>query len=77
MEIHMNSTNYEKLLPQAILFNLKEAEDLSIFKIPMSKKLIAAGKLESVKIGNKLHLSRTEIIRYLEENTSIVSKEKN
>ena len=71
----METTNYTDLLPKGILFNLKEVEDLSILKIPIAKKLIGAGELESVKIGNKLHLSRTEIIRYLEKNTSIVSKE--
>mgnify|MGYP001618322828 CR=1 FL=1 len=61
-------TNFEELIPKRVLFNLKEIEELGILKIDMTKKLITKGKLEVVMIGNKLHLSRPEIIRYLEEN---------
>jgi len=61
-------TNFEELIPKRVLFNLKEVEELGILKIDMTKKLITKGKLEVVKIGNKLHLSRPEIIRYLEKN---------
>lgn len=62
-------TNFEELIPKRVLFNLKEVEELGILKVDMAKKLLNKGKLEFVKIGNKLHLSRSEIIRYLEENT--------
>lgn len=61
-------TDFEELIPKRVLFNLKEAEELGILKIDMAKKLIAKGKLEFVRVGNKLHLSRPEIIRYLENN---------
>ena len=63
------TTNYQDLLPQGIIFNLKQIEDFSILKVSMAKKLIHNGELESVKIGNKIHISRTELIRFLEENT--------
>jgi len=49
--------------------SLKEIEEMGIIKIDMAKKLIYKGKIEVVKIGSKLHLSRTELIRYLESNT--------
>ena len=62
-------TDYNTLLPQRILFNLKELEELGAIKIDMAKKLIANRELEIVKIGNKIHISRTELIRYLDENT--------
>jgi excisionase family DNA binding protein len=65
----MHSTNYEELLPQAILFNLKEIDELSLIRVPMIKKLINNGKLEFVKIGNKIHITRPELIRFLEANT--------
>ncbi|RLA81376.1 MAG: DNA-binding protein [Epsilonproteobacteria bacterium] len=68
------TTNYKDLLPKGILFNLKEVEELSILKVAMAKKLIGDGKLETVKIGNKLHISRLELLRFLEENTTTVSK---
>ena len=61
--------NYDSLLPQKILFNLKEVEDIGIKKTNMAKKLIYNGFLEIVKIGNKIHISREELIRYLKLNT--------
>jgi len=67
------ATNYQDLLPKGIIFNLKQIEDFSILKVSMAKKLIQNGELESVKIGNKIHISRTELIRFLEENTVQVS----
>ena len=63
------ATNYQDLLPQGIIFNLKQIEEFSILKVSMAKKLILLGQLESIKIGNKIHISRTELIRFLEENT--------
>ncbi|MDD2357243.1 MAG: DNA-binding protein [Thiovulaceae bacterium] len=62
-------TDYNALLPQRILFNLKEVEELGIIKVDMAKKLISNRELEIVKIGNKIHISRMELVRYLDENT--------
>ena len=61
--------NYENIIPKGVLFNLGQLQELNILKTPTAKKLIYAGKLEAIKIGNKLHISRTEIIRYLEDRT--------
>lgn len=63
------TTNYQDLLPKGILFNLKQIEEFSILKVSMAKKLIQNEELESVRIGNKIHISRNELIRFLEENT--------
>lgn len=62
-------TNYDSLVPQGILFNLKQVEEMNLIKVNTAKKLINRKELEFVKIGNKIHLSRIVIIRYLEENT--------
>jgi len=62
-------TNYDEIIPQGILFNLKQVQEMNIIKVDMAKKLISKGELEFVKIGNKLHLSRAVLIRYLEDNT--------
>lgn len=61
--------NYSEMLPKAILFNLKEIEDMGLIKVNMAKKLIANRELEIVKIGSKIHISRQELIRYMEANT--------
>ena len=67
-------TDYDKLIPQGVLFNLVQIQDMNLIKIDMSKKLIAQGRLEVVRIGKKLHIPRTELIRYLEESTSARSE---
>ena len=70
----MITTNFNELIPQGVVFNLKQIEDMNLIKTDMSKKLIYAGELETVKIGKKLHVSRTELIRYLENNTVPVTQ---
>jgi len=65
----MTKTNYDEILPSGVIFNLSQIQEMSLIKIPTAKKLITNGKLEAIKIGNKLHISRAEIIRYLEDRT--------
>lgn len=67
------TTDYNDLIPQGILFNLREIEDMNIIKVDMAKKLIQKKMLEVVKIGNKLHVSRTELIQFLKRNTIMAS----
>lgn len=63
------NTNYDTLIPKGVLFNLQQVEDMQIIKKNMAKKLIYNKELEVVKIGSKLHISRSELIRFLEDNT--------
>ena len=67
------NTNYDILVPQGVLFNLQQVEDMQIIKKNMAKKLIYNKELEVVKIGSKLHISRAELIRFLEDNTILTS----
>ena len=67
---------YDMLVPQGVLFNLKEIEDMKIIKIDMAKKLIYNNELEVVKIGKKIHISRTELIRFLIVNTIMADENK-
>ena len=60
---------YDMLIPQGVIFNLKEIEEMKLIKIDMAKKLIYNNELEIVKIGKKIHISRTELIRFLVDNT--------
>lgn len=62
-------TSYDKLLPIGVIFNLKEIEAMNLIKVAMAKKLISQGDLEIIKVGNKVHVSRIELIRFLESNT--------
>jgi hypothetical protein len=60
---------YDLLVPQGVIFNLKEIEEMKILKTDMAKKLIYNNELEVVKIGKKIHISRTELLRFLIDNT--------
>ena len=60
---------YDLLVPQGVIFNLKEIEEMRILKTDMAKKLLYNNELEIVKIGKKIHISRTELIRFLIDNT--------
>ena len=63
------NNNLDNIIPKGVLFNLAQLQEHNILKTATAKKLIYAGKLEAIKIGNKLHISRAEIIRYLEDRT--------
>ena len=67
------ATNFDNIIPQGVLFNLKQVEHLGIIKVDMAKKLISKNEIEIVRIGNKVHISRTELIRYLVDNTIAVA----
>jgi hypothetical protein len=70
------TSSYEELIPKnAILFNLRQVEEMGLIKVDMAKKLIAKRKLEIVKVGSKIHISRLEIVRYLKENTIAMAVE--
>jgi len=62
-------TNYDELIPRGVLFNLKEIEEMMIIKVDMAKKLIYNREIEFIKIGKKIHISRSTLINFLEKNT--------
>lgn len=62
-------SEYEQLIPHKILFTIKDINDMGLIKTSMLRKLIYNNKLEVVKIGNKNHISRNELIAYLQRNT--------
>ena len=67
------NTDYEELIPNQILFTIKDIDELGIIKSDMCKKLLYQREIEAVKIGSKNHISRTELIRYLQSNTIVTS----
>ena len=67
-EIKMD-TNFEEIIPQKVLFSIKEISDLGIIKSDLCKKLIFNRNIEVIKLGNKNFISRVELIRYLQVNT--------
>jgi len=64
-------TDFEKLIPQGILFSIKQINDMNLIKSDMLKKLIYNRVIEVVKIGNKNFISRMALIAFLEDNTIV------
>ena len=46
-------TNFKELIPQGVVFSIKQINDMQLIKSDMLKKLILNRKIEVVKIGNK------------------------
>ena len=62
-------TDFDKLIPQGILFSIKQINDMNLIKSDMLKKLIYNKAIEVVKIGTKNFISRTALITFLVDNT--------
>jgi hypothetical protein len=62
-------TDFEKLIPQGLLFSIKQINDMNLIKSDMLKKLIYQRAIEVVKIGTKNFISRIALIAFLEDNT--------
>lgn len=61
--------NYDEQLSPGFKFSLKQLEDARVIDVAMAKKLIKANTFAYLKIGNKLHITRDELIRFFNENT--------
>lgn len=62
-------TDFEKLLPEGILFSIKQINDMGIIKSDLLKKLIYAHKIEVTKLNSKNFISRSALVSYLQDNT--------
>lgn len=61
--------DYDSLIPEGLLFSIKQIDEMKIIKSDMLKKLIYNQEIEVVKVGNKNFISRVALIAYLEANT--------
>lgn len=68
-KIKVISSSIEDELPPNILFNLKLIDETGIAKISMMKKLIQNGEIPIVKIGNKIHIKRSDLVNFINANT--------
>lgn len=63
------TADYDSLIPEGLLFSIKQIDEMKIIKSDMLKKLIYNQEIEVVKVGNKNFISRVALIAYLEANT--------
>jgi hypothetical protein len=62
-------TQFDNIIPQGVLFSIKQIDEMQIIKSDMLKKLIYNRAIEVVKLGAKNFISRTALISFLVENT--------
>ena len=62
-------TNFEKLLPDGILFSIKQINDMGLIRSDLFKKLIYTHKIEVTKLNSKNFISRSALVSYLQANT--------
>ncbi len=62
-------TNFEELLPQGVLFSIKQINDMGLIRSDLLKKLIYSHKIEVTKLNSKNFISRSALSSYLQANT--------
>ena len=72
----MITTNYNELIPNGLLFSIKEIDEMNLIKSDMSKKIIYNREIEVVKIGKKNFISKIALVAYLEANTVPIESKK-
>jgi hypothetical protein len=72
----MITTNYNELIPNGLLFSIKEIDEMNLIKSDMLKKIIYNREIEVVKIGKKNFISKIALVAYLEANTVPVESKK-
>ena len=72
----MITTNYNELIPNGLLFSIKEIDEMNLIKSDMLKKIIYNREIEVVKIGKKNFISKKALVAYLEANTVPIESKK-
>jgi len=69
----MKTINFNKLIPEGVLFSIKEIQSMGIIKSDMLRKLIYNREITIVKIGAKNFIARDTLISYLEDNVILAT----
>jgi hypothetical protein len=72
----MMTTDYNELIPNGLLFSIKEIDEMNLIKSDMLKKIIYNREIEVVKIGKKNFISKIALVAYLEANTVPIESKK-
>jgi hypothetical protein len=70
------TTDYNELIPNGLLFSIKEIDEMNLIKSDMLKKIIYNREIEVVKIGKKNFISKIALVAYLEANTVPIESKK-
>ena len=63
-------TNFETLVPNTKqIYSFKEIANMGFITEGLLFKLFRTGKITVTKLGNRNHVSRAELIRYLNDHT--------
>lgn len=65
----MDFIDFEELIPNGVLFSIKDIDDMGLIKSDMLRKLIYNRAITVVKLGSKNFIARITLIDYLNKNT--------
>lgn len=60
------TTDFQALLPEGLLFSIKDIDAMKLIKKDMLRKIILNNAITVVKIGSKNFIDRQTLIKYLE-----------
>ena len=63
-------TDYNEMVPDTKpIYSFKEIAKMGLITEGLLSKLFRTGKITVIKLGNRNNVARSEIIRYLKDNT--------
>ena len=63
------SINFNTLIPEGLLFSIKEIDNMKLIKKDMLRKIILQQGITVIKIGTKNFIDRQSLVCYLESCT--------
>ena len=63
------SIDFNTLLPEGLLFSIKEIDNMKLIKKDMLRKIILQQGITVIKIGTKNFIDRQSLVSYLESCT--------
>lgn len=63
---HKMTTDFQTLIPEGLLFSIKDIDAMKLIKKDMLRKIILNNGIAVVKIGSKNFIDRQTLINYLE-----------
>ena len=61
------TTDFETLLPEGLLFSIKEIDSMKLIRKDFLRKIIYHKGISVIKMGSKNFISRQTLIEYLEK----------
>ena len=64
----MQTIDFNKSIPEGVIFSIKDVNNMGAIKADMLRKLIFNREITVVKIGSKNFIARETLLKYLQDN---------